>query len=66
MLDLVPSDLAAGFFMLQRVQRQRVLEARRGIAEEIKQGRGIDDILSSSSSSTISSDMHNFSCNSAV
>ena len=62
-MDLVPSDLAAGFFMLQRVQRQRVLEARRGIAEEIKQGRGIDDILSSSSSSTISSDMHNFSLN---
>ena len=62
-MDLVPSDLAAGFFMLQRVQRQRVLEARRGIAEEIKQGRGIDDILSISSSSTMSSDTHNFSLN---
>jgi len=63
-LDLVASDLAAGFIMLQRVQRQRVLEARRGIEEEIMNGRGIDEV-SKCSSSTISADTHNFSSNRA-
>lgn len=62
-LDLVPSDLAVGFFMLQRVQRQRVLEARQKIDEEMKQGRDIGDLLRTSSSSTVGSDMHNFSLN---
>ena len=62
-MDLVPSDLAAGFFMLQRVQRQRVLEARRSITEEMKEGKGIDDIFRTSTSSIIGSDTHNFSSN---
>ncbi len=39
-LDLVPSDLAAGFIMLQRVQRQRVLQVRRTIAQEMKSSGG--------------------------
>jgi hypothetical protein len=33
-LDLVPSDIAIGFVMLQRVQRQRILEARRRVLQE--------------------------------
>ena len=37
-LDIVPSDIAAGFMMLQRRQRQRVLAARRSINDDLKNG----------------------------
>lgn len=60
-LDLVPSDLAIGFLMLQRVQRQRVLEARCAIDEEMRQGKGINSLIRSSSSSSLDPDSHNFS-----
>ena len=35
-LDLVPSDIATGFMMLQRVQRLRVLKAQQNVVEEMK------------------------------
>jgi len=60
-LDLVPSDLAIGFLMLQRVQRQRVLEARCAIEEELRQGHGINSLMRSSSSYSLDPDSHNFS-----
>ena len=41
-LDLVPSDIVAGFIMLRRVQRQRVLEAR-SILASIESGAGDGD-----------------------
>jgi hypothetical protein len=47
-LDLVPSDLAAGLGMLQRVQRQRILEARRNVLQEMKGGNYMDASVSSS------------------
>lgn len=62
-LDLVPSDLAIGFLMLQRVQRQRVLEARCAIEDELRKGKGISSLLRSSSSSSLGPDTHNFSLN---
>ncbi len=61
-LDLVASDLAAGFIMLQRVQRQRVLEARHRIDEEIQNSNGIHNFLNGSNQSSLSTDDgHNFS-----
>jgi len=59
----VASDLAAGFIMLQRVQRQRVLEARRGIEEEIQNSRGVNNFLTGSNSSISVDNGHNFSKN---
>lgn len=54
-MDIVPSDIAAGFMMLQKEQRLRLLEARKEIIEEIrnKQHRkGLEDNPSPASSST--------------
>lgn len=54
-LDLAPSDLAAGLGMLQRVQRQRVLEARRNVLRELTER---------SPSSTLNSESrHHANCN---
>jgi sn1-specific diacylglycerol lipase len=36
-LDLVPSDVAAGFLVLGRIQRKRVLEARHAVVSERQQ-----------------------------
>jgi sn1-specific diacylglycerol lipase len=47
-LDLVPSDLAAGFGMLQRVQRQRILEARKNVLQEMNGTNVMDASVSSS------------------
>jgi len=57
-LDLVPSDIAAGFIMLQRIQRQRVLDVRRNIAEDMK--KEYDFNRSESSRSSVSHNMHSF------
>jgi hypothetical protein len=62
-LDLVASDLAAGFIMLQRVQRQRALEARRTIAEEMQNSRSMNHFLTNSNSSMSGDDGHTFSSN---
>ncbi len=42
-LDIVVSDIAVGFMMLQRRQRQRVLAARRRINDDLKCGKPISD-----------------------
>ena len=42
-LDLVPSDVVAGFVMLQRIQRQRVLEARRAVIESRRTVEALED-----------------------
>lgn len=42
-LDLVPSDIVAGFIMLQRIQRQRVLEARRAVIESRRTVESLED-----------------------
>jgi hypothetical protein len=42
-LDIVVSDIAVGFMMLQRRQRQRVLAARRSINDDLKCGKPISD-----------------------
>ena len=55
-LDLVASDLAVGFVMLQRVQRQRILEARRRIHQDIMERMEVV----SSTRSALSDDAHNF------
>mmetsp|Transcript_31503 Transcript_31503/g.69813 ORF Transcript_31503/g.69813 Transcript_31503/m.69813 type:complete len:1001 (+) Transcript_31503:383-3385(+) len=56
-LDLVPSDIVAGFVMLQRVQRQRVLEARREVIESSRRTNPEDALEEGMqiSSTTISS-----------
>ena len=56
-LDLVPSDIVAGFVMLQRVQRQRVLEARREVIESSRRTNNEDALEEGvqMSSTTISS-----------
>uniref|UniRef100_A0A7S4R4T3 sn-1-specific diacylglycerol lipase n=1 Tax=Ditylum brightwellii TaxID=49249 RepID=A0A7S4R4T3_9STRA len=44
-LDLVPSDLMVGFGMLHRIQKQRILEARKSVLEEksvLERGDGIN------------------------
>jgi len=35
-LDLVPSDIAVGFMMLQRIQQHRILVAQRNVLQEMK------------------------------
>ena len=53
-LDLVPSDVVAGFVMLQRIQRQRVLEARRAVIESRRTVESLED-GHAGSTSTVSS-----------
>ena len=36
-LDVVPSDIAVGFAILQRLQRQRIHEARRAVVTSIQE-----------------------------
>ena len=74
-LDIVGSDIVAGFMMLQRRQRQRVLAARREINDDFKKSNNLHDniplpILKETDSlsdksdirsvSTVSFDAHNF------
>mmetsp|Transcript_29304 Transcript_29304/g.33654 ORF Transcript_29304/g.33654 Transcript_29304/m.33654 type:complete len:975 (+) Transcript_29304:140-3064(+) len=68
-LDLVASDLAAGFMMLQRQQMQKVLATRKRIHEDIQGGlRNVEDFGnipalrqgSFGSSSIVSLDTHDF------
>ena len=54
-LDIVPSDIAAGFMMLQKEQRLRLLEAKKEIIEDIKNKndrKGVEDDPSPASSTT--------------
>lgn len=59
-LDIVPTDIFTGLFVLQRIQRQRILQTRRSIFEESSSlmANGLNRVRDGSSSSSSSSSSH--------